>query len=342
MEPAPSPSSTSQRGPALVPLRQAAPARPQSEVNLRGWIYVQLIVVAGQVVLALVLGPGLSAAALVALMLPGAVVGAGLLVAFRQFATDRADRGRAEELDRERQERSRHLEALGTLAAGAAHELGTPLSTIAIVAKELTRSLERSGASEDALADAQLIHDEVARCRRILNRMSTDSGGGIGETLSPTCPTELAALVVGEMGARDRVSIDATDLGKGGLAGVAAFELPREGLATAIRAIVQNAIDASPSDRSVGLAIRREEASLLVLVTDEGCGMSAEAVERALEPFFTTKEVGRGMGLGLYLASHFIENLGGALEITSTLGAGTSVKIEIPMAAGAGVPPVCE
>ncbi|QDV08256.1 Sensor histidine kinase RegB [Planctomycetes bacterium Poly30] len=245
------------------------------------------------------------------------------------------------ETERERRERRRHLEALGTLAAGAAHELGTPLSTIAIVAKELGLRLERSGASAEELEDAQLIREEVARCRRILDRMSTDSGGGIGEELVPTRPSELADLIVDEMAARDRVVVEVEDLataegGEG--AERAPFELPRVGLATSVRAIVQNAIDASPEASPVRLVIRRASQSLRILVTDQGGGMSADDIERATEPFFTTKDVGGGMGLGLYLASSFIENLGGALEIRSVLGEGTTVRMEIPMApTGRGV-----
>ena len=239
------------------------------------------------------------------------------------------------EAERERRDRRRHLEALGTLAAGAAHELGTPLSTIAIVAKELELRLARSGATEEEQADATLIRDEVARCRRILNRMSTDAGGGMGEPLVPTTAQELADLVVGEMAARDRVivEVEAAHKGESGAREEEIpFELPRVGLATSIRAIVQNAIDASPGDCDVRLVIRRYQGQLQIFVADIGMGMSADDMERAKEPFFTTKDVGRGMGLGLYLASSFYENLGGVLEIMSEVGTGTTVRMEIPIA----------
>ncbi len=246
------------------------------------------------------------------------------------------------EAERERRDRRRHLEALGTLAAGAAHELGTPLSTIAIVAKELELRLERSGTREEEKADATLIRDEVARCRRILDRMSTDAGGGIGEPLVPTRVRELAELVVGEMAAKDRVIVE-VDTAYGFTPAEASeeipFELPRQGLATSIRAIVQNSIDASPEDRSVRLVIRRHLDQLEIFVADIGTGMGKEDLERAKDPFFTTKEVGRGMGLGLYLASSFCENLGGSLEILSEVGTGTTVRMEIPIAvAGSGHP----
>ena len=237
---------------------------------------------------------------------------------------------RAQQLqsERGRRERQRHLEALGTLAAGAAHELGTPLSTIALVAKELERALEQEPAVGDAVtADARLIRDEVARCRRILNRMSATAGDRVGEAMTNMSARDLAEIIVGEMAAAERVEVDVMEVADG-----AALELPREGLATAIRAIVQNGIDASPPDATVRLRVVREESALIVTVGDRGSGMTAEEAERALEPFFTTKDVGSGMGLGLYLASSFVEDLGGNIEIHSAPGLGTVVGLVLPLA----------
>ncbi len=239
-----------------------------------------------------------------------------------------ATRAQQLESERGRRERQRHLEALGTLAAGAAHELGTPLSTIALVAKELELALEQEPAVGDAVtADARLIRDEVARCRRILNRMSATAGDRVGEALTNMSARDLAETIVGEMAAAERVEVDVMEVADG-----AALELPAEGLATAIRAIVQNGIDASPPDATVRLRVVREESALIVTVGDRGSGMTAEEAERALEPFFTTKDVGSGMGLGLYLASSFVEDLGGNIEIHSAPGLGTVVGLVLPLA----------
>ena len=265
----------------------------------------------------------------------GAVVALGLTSALTVIFVSRVTAAlvrRSEQLEeeREKRERRRHLEALGTLAAGAAHELGTPLSTIAIVAKELERRLAGAGAESrpDDLADAKLIRDEVARCRRILGRMSTDAGGGMGEEIADTDLTELSERVTGEMAAASQVKV--TVLGEG-----VRLEFPKDGLATSIRAIVQNAIDASPLGAEVRLTLQRYGASFTATIEDRGKGMSAAEQERALEPFFTTKDVGGGMGLGLYLASSFIESLGGTLEIESQPGRGTTVTIGIPLIATA-------
>src|SRR6185436_1358390 len=96
---------------------------------------------------------------------------------------------------RARAERQERLASLATLAAGAAHELATPLSTIATVAKELERGLAAS-ASPATLSDVQLIRAEVERCRAILSHMTTDAGGHTGEA---PAPVTLAALVAASM-----------------------------------------------------------------------------------------------------------------------------------------------
>ena len=127
--------------------------------------------------------------------------------------------------EREHQARADRLEALGTLAAGAAHELASPLSTIAVVAKELQRRLEREHAPEDDLADARLVRDEVARCRRILDRMTLESGDSAGEELMHLTVSELMQEMLSEVSARDRVELT-IDPSAAGLS----FLLPPTGL----------------------------------------------------------------------------------------------------------------
>src|SRR4029077_5591536 len=73
---------------------------------------------------------------------------------------------------------------------------------------------------------------------------------------------------------------------------------------------------------------------VVLWVTDTGCGMSAEVVERAFEPFYTTKEVGKGTGLGLSQVYGFAKQSGGAASIESKVGQGTTVRIYIPRANG--------
>jgi len=227
---------------------------------------------------------------------------------------------------RERQQRLRHLESLGTLAAGAAHELGTPLSTIAVVAKELERALEKLGAPAEVLGDATLVREEVARCRRILDRMSVDAGEQAGESLHEAQVDALVAHVVAEVSDKVRVEVRIEPE-----AGQRTLRVPFEGLTTALRALVQNALDASEETQTVALRATVAGSNLELYVVDQGHGMDAEHLARAGEPFFTTKEPGRGMGLGVYLARSVFERLGGGIEYTSRVGAGTTVCVTLPL-----------
>jgi two-component system sensor histidine kinase RegB len=94
-----------------------------------------------------------------------------------------SDRERELQIARAQGERREKLASLATLAAGAAHELSTPLSTIAVVAKELLRSLSPS-VSNEVRADLQLVRDQVGRCREILDRMAAHAGENFGEPLA--------------------------------------------------------------------------------------------------------------------------------------------------------------
>src|SRR5262249_56157372 len=90
------------------------------------------------------------------------------------------------ELARQEAERRGKLASLATLAAGAAHELATPLSTITVAARELERQLERRQDASSAIADARLIRQEVERCRGILSQLAADAGQSRGEAPEPS------------------------------------------------------------------------------------------------------------------------------------------------------------
>ena len=96
--------------------------------------------------------------------------------------------------------RQERLASLATLAAGAAHELATPLSTIAVVAKDLERDVGALAAGADALEDVRLMRREVERCRRILERMRVDAGESAGERFARVSARELVADCLAETG----------------------------------------------------------------------------------------------------------------------------------------------
>jgi two-component system sensor histidine kinase RegB len=217
--------------------------------------------------------------------------------------------------------------SLATFAAGAAHELSTPLSTIAVVVKELQLSAARDGASATAQDDLRLIRDQVARCRDILHQMSAHAGENAGEpfvVLSLSRWIEQALQHVPDPARVDLPSLES-------LSGHAVWG-PLRGLTRALRGLLKNALQASPPDARVELRVAVEGGLVRAEVVDHGCGMPAEILSRAGEPFFTTKDPGSGMGLGLFLTHTLAEQLGGKLELRSTPGEGTTATLTLPLA----------
>jgi two-component system, sensor histidine kinase RegB len=227
----------------------------------------------------------------------------------------------------QRRARSEKLEALGALAGGAAHELASPLSTIAVVVKELSRRVANSPAPSELTDDLQLIREEVDRCRTILNRMAADAGEVSGEGVSLVSPDELLEEILSGLRLRSRVQ---KTLGPG--VEQARLWIPKVALAQALRGLVQNALDASGSTGVVTLSAEIAGKRLRLVCRDQGVGMPAEVLARAGEPFYTTKGVGRGMGLGLFLARSVVDRLGGSLDLKSVAEEGTTATVQIPLA----------
>lgn len=222
--------------------------------------------------------------------------------------------------------RQERLASLATLAAGAAHELSTPLGTIAVVMTELQRRAAALGADAEAMDDLRLVRGQVDRCRAILERMSTDAGETIGE--GPVA-TPLDALIDGALADLPAAAPVRRSVGSG--PGRWRVRVPPRAFGQALRGLVKNAQEASPPGTPVSVAVRDEEGTIAVEVSDQGPGIPASVLERVGEPFFTTKPTGKGMGLGVFLARTTLERLGGNVRITSS-PAGTRALIVLPAA----------
>ncbi len=228
---------------------------------------------------------------------------------------------------RERALRSEHLASLTTLAAGAAHELSTPLATIAIAARELERTADRLAASHPAVDtlkdDAKLIRTEVDRCQVILDGMSGRAPDGAPSAAEPLTPAALAQLVRSRLTdtQQQRLQVEiAADHATPSVAGAAMVQ--------AISSLLKNAFDASDATSDVGLRFARRGDMVRIEVHDRGAGLSPEIRRRLGEPFYTTKEPGQGMGLGLFLTRTFAERAGGTLQFDTDNG--TTAILEIP------------
>ncbi|MGE0591086.1 MAG: ATP-binding protein [Vicinamibacterales bacterium] len=243
-----------------------------------------------------------------------------------------AARQRDLEEARARAARSERTASLVTLAAGAAHELSTPLGTIAVAARELERAAARLGvdATSDAVrADAALIRAEVDRCHRVLDGMSGRAGPRFRESAEPMRASAAVALAVSRLdeGQRSRVRVVAEAIDP-------VPALSGGEVAQALVSLLRNGFDASGPDGVVDLQVVLRDQRLCFEVRDAGHGIPPDVLPRVGEPFFTTRLSGGGRGLGVFLARLLAEQEGGRLYFQS--GHGTTAVLELPVLAAAG------
>lgn len=252
----------------------------------------------------------------------GFILSAGLIAYFAvRIRETLQDRERLRARMREQELRHERLLALGTFAAGAAHELGTPLSTIAVITNELMRD---TSPSRDKL---QTLCEQIARCKEILASLSAAAGqtraeGGAAQALDVYLDglTERWRQLRAGIGVRRRF--------------VGRLPAPQivseQTLTQALVNVFNNAADASSQD--VDIEGRWTDDELMLDVRDRGPGVAPAALEHAGEPFFSTKSPGEGMGLGLFLARGTIERLGGSLELSNRVGGGAVCRVRLPLA----------
>jgi two-component system, sensor histidine kinase RegB len=211
-------------------------------------------------------------------------------------------------------EREQHLSQLDGLAAAAAHELGTPLATIALVARELDKSVPKgSPLSEDIV----LLREQVARCREILGKLSS-LGSDQANLLDRLPLRDLVAEAVTPLVNFD-VVIDLTFEGEG----PEPVFRRNPGVIYGLENLIENAVDFAKSkvrvigtwsSETVGLAIQ-----------DDGPGFPIEVLVRLGEPYLRSKATDRrmknegegGLGLGLFIAKTLIERSGALMSITN-------------------------
>jgi two-component system sensor histidine kinase RegB len=253
---------------------------------------------------------------------------AALLISF--FIATVSAEARRKELEllamQRRLARNERLASLVTLAAGAAHEIATPLSTIAVTAKEIQHDSARGVSGKQIEEDAVLIRSQVERCREILERMGAQGADPLGEAPKAMDVGDLFARVEARFPAeRERIQIEISR-------NLPTCVLPQNAAVEALSALVKNALDASQNNEPIRLQVQADGDSIRFLIHDQGIGMSPEVLERVLEPFFTTKPAGKGMGLGAFLAHLFAQRLGGNLSFQSKPGEGCTAIMELPIA----------
>jgi two-component system sensor histidine kinase RegB len=216
------------------------------------------------------------------------------------------------------------LAALTQLSAGAAHELGTPLATMKLVLDDLMRP-EIDVKASDVIIDLTCMKEQLNRCAAILKKMAPESGDLCGEMPREFLLSELLDSIKAGLPADRSELLDVRYREEGGV-----LYLPFDAVSQTVASLVSNAFDASPERASVLLSIGQRGRIIDFIIIDKGSGIDSATQARLGEPFFTTKEAGKGMGLGIFLSRLLVSRLEGSLRFDSDCGMGTTVTMELP------------
>jgi two-component system sensor histidine kinase RegB len=236
--------------------------------------------------------------------------------------------------------REQRLSALDGLAAAAAHELGTPLATIALVAKELKRELPVAGHTAE---DIDLLISQAARCREILSRLANRDTPADAIMAQVKLPVMLEDIVAPLRGSDVAIAVDANpaDDGKPRLTADPVFER-NPAITYGLGNLIENAADFATT--RVDVEARWSASEITITVRDDGPGFSQDIIDRLGDPFVTSRKgygpgdpgdaAGRheGMGLGFFIAKTLLERSGAevALANRSYPDHGATVRISWP------------
>jgi two-component system sensor histidine kinase RegB len=220
--------------------------------------------------------------------------------------------------------RSERVVALGNLAAGAAHELGTPLTTMAVLAGEVLRDPHLAAALR---SDLQLLQAQIGECKRIITQLAAQAGTSRAEDVSRmTLDAWLERLLQRWRVQRPRIEPRVS------LAGIRPGPIVAmdETLGQALLNLFNNAADASPDQ--VVIEAQWNEAGLELRILDRGSGISAAILGNLGRDLVTTR--GDGLGMGVVLAYAAIERSGGQLTFRARDGGGTNAQVRLPLTNG--------
>ncbi len=217
--------------------------------------------------------------------------------------------------------REQQFSAVGALAAAAAHELGTPLATISVVAKELARDLPRDS---DEAADAQLLLSQAERCRDILAELARRPPADSGE---PYYRAPLSSLIEAAAAphAREDVMVDVEARGEGTEPRAARTPELLHGLGNLLGNAQQFA------RRRVEVLLDWSQSRITITIRDDGPGFPPTLLGRLGEPYLSTRRGDDGhMGLGVFIAQTLLQRTGAIVTFGNVTGGGAKVVIEWP------------
>lgn len=227
---------------------------------------------------------------------------------------------------RENEIRNEQLVAIGTLAAGTAHALGTPLSTMAVLLTELDRCDIKDLDINDVKEDISLLKQQVTRCKNSLGELTRYYNKDSGESNQPVLVSEFAAELQDYI-----INIHPTskiDFDTGAVSDVnIASDLS---LKHAIINIIENSIKAANQQVSVKFSIANPVSDQLeIAISDDGPGIPAEVLEKVGEPFISMRK--ESMGIGIFLANAAVQKLNGTIELFNLKQGGAKTLIKLPL-----------
>jgi len=223
---------------------------------------------------------------------------------------------------REQALRDEQLIALGTLAAGAAHELGTPLSTMAVVSRELQKDNTENREFQNNIS---ILRDQITQCKHTLTQLLANAGQTRAEDASGQTVDHFLREILDKWKLM-RPTVKFTYHCNG------TYPAPQiinaQPLAQSILNLLNNAADASLENIEIKSDWDNKELRLEIL--DFGKGLSEETLQRAGQTFFTSKP-GHGFGIGLFLANANIERFGGSIRLTNRKRGGACTQVRLPL-----------
>jgi two-component system NtrC family sensor kinase len=220
---------------------------------------------------------------------------------------------------------SEKLASLGKMAAGVAHEINNPLTTILLNSHLL---LERPGLDEGEEENLRLIADETTRCAVIVGGLLDFAR----QTPSQAAPTDINDLIERTLQLLEmQASVRNIRIERALDRALPAIEIDKNKMQQVFSNLAINALEAMPNGGSLAVAslMSRDGTHVEISFTDTGVGISKENISRLFDPFFTTKSF--GTGLGLAVSYGIIRQRGGTILVRSEVGKGTVFTVRIPL-----------
>ncbi len=220
---------------------------------------------------------------------------------------------------------SQKMESIGTLAAGIAHEVGNPLTSISSIVQVLLRT-QSDDFAKDKLG---LVQAQVHRITKIIRDL-VDFSRPSNYQLQPTDVVKSLtdAVEIVKMGKKAKDVTIITHVRHQ----IPLLTLVPDQIAQVFINILLNAVDALKGKTgTITTDFERDDDHIRVTVTDDGAGINPENLPKIFEPFFTTKPVGEGTGLGLWVSYGIVKSFGGDITVQSARGQGTSFCVTLPL-----------